>query len=68
MSGTYRKVAYVYRCEGTCNVLELFPPSKGWRQMTVMTQRMRRDFAACMPELGDEHFPDVTIIRVVQDT
>lgn len=65
--GSKRKVDYEYRREGTCNVLGLFQPLTGWRQMVVTAQRTRHDFAHCMRALVDEHFPDATVIRVVLD-
>lgn len=65
--GSKRKVDYEYRREGTCNVLGLFQPLTGWRQMTVTAQRTRHDFAHCMRTLVDAHFPDATVIRVVLD-
>jgi transposase len=42
-------------------------PLAGWREVKVTDQRKKVDFAECMKELVDIHFPDVEVIRVVLD-
>jgi hypothetical protein len=58
---------YEYRREGTCNLFVLFQPSQGWRHVKVTDRRTAKDFAHCMQELGDVHFPKATLISVVLD-
>jgi ribosomal protein S13 len=39
----------------------------GWRHVKVTERRTKLDFAACMRELVDEHFPDADKIVLVLD-
>jgi len=56
-----------YRREGTCNVFMLLQPLRGWRQVKVTDQRTKQDFAWCMQDLIEIHFPEAEKIRVVLD-
>ncbi len=38
-----------------------------WRKVKVTERRAARDYAQCMRDLADIHYPDAEIIRVVQD-
>ena len=38
-----------------------------WRKVKVTAQRAARDFAECMRELADLHYPRADLIRVVLD-
>jgi hypothetical protein len=38
-----------------------------WRKVKVTERRAARDYAECMRDLVDIHYPDAEIIRVVQD-
>jgi hypothetical protein len=38
-----------------------------WRHVKVTEQRTAADFAACMRDLTDLHYPGAALIRVVQD-
>jgi transposase len=58
---------YEYRREGTCNLFMLFQPLKGWRHVKVTDRRTAKDFAHCMQELVDVHFPKAAVISVVLD-
>lgn len=42
-------------------------PLAGWRHVKVTAQRTKQDFALCMQELVDLHFPQAKKIRVVLD-
>jgi hypothetical protein len=42
-------------------------PLVGWRDVQVTDQRTKVDFAHCMKDLVDVHFPDADIIRIVLD-
>lgn len=58
---------YEYQRNGTCNLFMLFQPGAGWRQAQVTAQRTKADFAQCLRELVDVHFPHAEKIRVVLD-
>jgi hypothetical protein len=56
-----------YRREGTCNLFMGFEPLRGWRHVKVTARRTTQDFAHCMRDLVDVHFPQATVISVVLD-
>jgi hypothetical protein len=58
---------YEYKREGTCNLFMFVCPERGWRHVKVTARRSRLDFAHCMKDLVDVHFPDADLIRVVMD-
>ncbi|MGI8486362.1 MAG: hypothetical protein ACR2OU_19150 [Thermomicrobiales bacterium] len=45
----------------------LAEPLRGWRHVTVGAQRTRREFAHCIKELVDIHYPDAERIVLVMD-
>ena len=56
-----------YRRNGTANLFVFLDAHKSWRHVTVTEQRTAQDFAACMRDLADTHYPDAERIRVVLD-
>jgi hypothetical protein len=44
-----------------------FEPLQGWRHVKATEHRTAQDFAYCMKDLGDVHFPQATVISVVLD-
>jgi hypothetical protein len=56
-----------YRRNGTRNLFILFQPQAGWRHVKVTQRRTTTDYAHCLKDLVDTHFPNARIIRVVQD-
>jgi hypothetical protein len=42
-------------------------PFQGWRHLSVTPRRTKQEFAQCMAELVDVHFPDAEKLRVVLD-
>ena len=58
---------YEYHREGTCNLFLFLQPHVGWRHVKVTSQRTAQDFAYCMKDLVDVHFPEVERVRVVLD-
>jgi hypothetical protein len=58
---------YEYRREGTCNLFMCFEPLQGWRHVKVTDRRTAQDFAQCMQDLVDVHFPLAVVISVVLD-
>ena len=58
---------YEYRRMGTCNLFMFFQPLHGWRHVKVTARRTANEFAHCMRELVDVHFPEAVLISVVLD-
>jgi hypothetical protein len=58
---------YEYCREGTCNLFMFFQPLQGWRHVKVTSRRTAQDFAHCMRDLTDIHFPTAKVISVVLD-
>jgi transposase len=56
-----------YRRNGTVNLFVFLDAHRPWRHVKVTDQRTARDFAECMRELVDVHFPQADCIRVVLD-
>ena len=65
--GQAARYDYEYQRNGSCNLFMFFQPLAGWRQAKVTAQRTKADFAECMRELVDVHFPLAEKIRVVLD-
>jgi hypothetical protein len=58
---------FEYRREGTCNLFMLLQPLAGWRHIQVTARRTKQDFAWCMQDLVEIHFPQAEKIRGVLD-
>jgi hypothetical protein len=58
---------FEYRREGTCNLFMFLQPLAGWRHVKVTDQRTKQDFAWCMKDLVEIHFPQAEKIRIVLD-
>jgi hypothetical protein len=65
--GKPARVDYEYEREGTCNLFMMCEPLRGWRHVKVTERRTRKDWAACIKELVDVHYPQATKIRLVGD-
>jgi transposase len=65
--GLPAQVDYEYRRNGTANLFVMIDAHKPWRHVKVTDHRSSADFAECMRELVDEHYPDAARIRVVLD-
>lgn len=65
--GQPERYDYEYRREGTANLFMFFQPRAGWRQVKVTAHRRKTDFAQCLQDLVDVHFPEAQVIRVVLD-
>ena len=65
--GRPQRYDYEYTRMGTRNLFMFFHPLGGWRHVKVTQRRTKRDYAHCMRDLVDIHFPDADMIRVVQD-
>src|SRR5271155_4143173 len=56
-----------YKRNGTANLFVFFDIHRGWRRVKVTEHRTARDFAQCMRELVDAHYPEADQVRVVLD-
>ena len=56
-----------YERNGVSNIFMCFAPLENWRHVKVTDHRKAVDWAQCMQELVDVHFPDVECIVVVLD-
>ena len=56
-----------YKRNGTANLFVFLDVHRPWRKVKVTTSRTAVDFAACMRDLADLHFPKAARIRVVLD-
>jgi hypothetical protein len=56
-----------YVREGVVNCFLVTAPLQGWRQVQVSTQRTRLDFAQCIKDLIDVHYPAAERIVLVLD-
>jgi transposase len=65
--GKRRRFDYEYVRNGTANVFMFVDVNRPWRHAKVTDQRTCIDFAECMRDLVDEHYPDADRIRVVLD-
>lgn len=52
---------------GVANLFVVTEPLRGWRAVTVSDQRTRLDFAGCLKELVDVHYPEAERIVLVLD-
>ena len=65
--GDVAKYEYEYERNGTSNLFIFFAPLEAWRHVKVTDQRTMIDFAHCMRDLVDIHFPDAEKIVLVMD-
>jgi transposase len=65
--GKPARVDYEYVRNGTANVFMFFDAHRKWRHAKVTDRRANGDFAHCMRDLVDIHYPDAELIRVVLD-
>jgi hypothetical protein len=56
-----------YRRNGTVNLFIFLDAHRSWRKVKVTEQRTARDFAQCMRDLVEVHYPQAEQIRVVLD-
>lgn len=66
-AGAVAKYDYEYERNGTSNLFMFFAPLEGWREVKVTDQRTAIDFAHCMRDLVDVHFPNASKVVVVMD-
>jgi transposase len=65
--GRPARIDYEYRRNGTANLFVFVDAHRSWRHVKVTDHRTGIDFAHCMRELSDKHYPHAERIRVVLD-
>jgi hypothetical protein len=56
-----------YGREGVVNCFLVCEPLRGWRTVRVSDQRTRIDWAHCVRDLVDVHYPDAEVLVLVMD-
>src|SRR5205807_879750 len=62
--GQLERYDYEYRRNGTVNLFVFLDAHRPWRKVKVTEHRAACDFAQCMRELVDIHYPQAEQIRV----
>jgi len=65
--GQVARYDHQYERNGVCNLFMFFQPLAGWRYTKVTAHGKKADFAECICELVDVHFPYAQKIRVALD-
>jgi len=65
--GDVAKYDYEYERNGTSNLFIFFAPLEAWRHRKVTDRRTMIDFAHCLRDLVDIHFPKAEKIVLVMD-
>jgi hypothetical protein len=58
---------YEYIRNGVADLFMMLEPLKGYRAVTVTESRTKKDFARCLQELAEQHYPDAEKIVLVMD-
>jgi hypothetical protein len=66
-AGKPERYDHEYQREGVANLFMFFAPLQNWRFVKVTERRTKADWADCMRDLVDVHFPQAEKIVVVQD-
>jgi len=65
--GQAARMDYEYKRVSVANIFMFFDRHRGWRKAKATATKKAVDFAQCMKELVDEHYPDAEKIHVVMD-
>ncbi|PIP81317.1 MAG: IS630 family transposase, partial [Gammaproteobacteria bacterium CG22_combo_CG10-13_8_21_14_all_40_8] len=65
--GQAERQDYEYKRVSVANIFMFFDRHRGWRKSKATISKKAIDFAQCMKELVDEHYPDAHKIHVVMD-
>jgi transposase len=65
--GQVAKQDYEYKREAVANIFMMFDRHRGWRCAKATPYKKSEDFAACMRDLVDIHYPNARKVRVVMD-
>lgn len=67
MSGHVACHESTYERNGVSNLFMFFAPLENWRHVKVTDRRTTQDWAQCMQDLVDVHFPEAERVVLVQD-
>jgi hypothetical protein len=65
--GQLERYDYEYQRNGVRNLFLFFSPLVAWRHVKVTKQRTHFEWAYCMKDLVDVHFPEAIRIILIQD-
>jgi transposase len=65
--GRLERYDFEYKRNGTANLFVFLDAHRSWRKVKVTERRAADDFAHCMRDLVDIHYPHAVRIRVVLD-
>lgn len=65
--GDVKRYDSEYVRNGTCSIFVFAEPLKGWRKVSVSERRTRLDWARCVAELLEVHYPTAPRICLVMD-
>ena len=65
--GKTERYDYEYKRNGTANIFMFVDAHRPWRHTKVTDRRTNIDFAECMRDLVDDHYPQAPKVRVVLD-
>ena len=65
--GQLERYDYEYQRNGVRNLFLFFSPLVSWRHIKVTQRRTHIEWADCMKDLVDVHFPEAIRIRLIQD-
>lgn len=65
--GSPLRIDYEYRRNGVANLFVMMDVHRPWRHVKVTEHRTAEDFAHCLRELVDVHYPKARKIRLVLD-
>ena len=65
--GRPKRTDYEYRRKGVVNAFMMFEPLKARRHVRVTDRRTRKDWAECVRELVDVHYPQAEQVVLVED-
>ena len=65
--GQPRRVDYEYERKGVADLFMFFEPLRGWRRVWITPQRRKVEWAWCVKQLLDEHYPEAERLVLVCD-
>lgn len=65
--GRAGRIDYEYKRKAVANIFMFYDGHRGWRKAKATSHKKAEDFAQCMKDLVDEHYPDAKKIHVVMD-
>jgi hypothetical protein len=66
-AGQPRRIDYEYERKGVADLFMFFEPLRGWRRVWITPQRRKVEWACCIKQLLDEHYPQAERLVLVCD-